>query len=489
MLLSLLFLCLQAAPFIAAHLAADAEHVFAGFLLNPTDGFSYLAKMRQGFDGAWSFTLPYTAEPGQGAAINLYYLLLGHVARGLGLSLVFTFHAARLLGAAALCAALAALWRGTLKDAWLWALAVALFGSGAGWLVVLGGGFTSDFWVAEMYPFLASFTNAHFPLGLALQIFLITPTERPRRVAWLLAAATAAVVYPFGWAAAAAVVLAAVGLAQFRGAASRTEWQQTACVLAGGLPYALYALWVVNSHPMLAGWNAQNLTPTMPLWDLVVSLSPALILAIPGAYLAFKRRESGMQRLAVWLLVCAVMLYLPFGLQRRMSSGLYVPAVGLAVYALWQALRQPASRRAAVLALVLLALPTNVLILLGGWQASRAQDPALYVHRDEIAAYRWLDAHAAGALLLAPERNSLHAPAFADVRVWYGHPFETVQASQRQMELEAFLHAPGEQPAWLDAGAVTYLLVDQATSSLPALEGWSRMFTSGTIQVWARDSH
>src|SRR5688572_29889563 len=103
LLLSSLFLLLQALPFVSAQASSDSAHEFGGFLLNPTDGFSYLAKMRQGYDGAWSFTLPYTAEPGQGAAINMYYLLLGHVARGLGWSLVLTFHAARLLGATALC--------------------------------------------------------------------------------------------------------------------------------------------------------------------------------------------------------------------------------------------------------------------------------------------------------------------------------------------------------------------------------------------------
>src|SRR5690606_16607464 len=138
-----------------------------------------------------------------------------------------------------------------------------------------------------------------------------------------------------------------------------------------------YALWVITTHPVLAGWNAQNLTPAMPLWDLVVSLSPALLLALPGAYLALpgaylalRQRERGMQVLAVWLLVCLVMLYLPFGLQRRMSSGLYVPVVALAVYALVHWLANAAHRRVAFIMILLLALPTNLLILLGGIQAS-----------------------------------------------------------------------------------------------------------------------
>ncbi|MCW5873393.1 MAG: hypothetical protein KIS88_01970 [Anaerolineales bacterium] len=487
-LLTLLFLLLQAAPFASAQTSTDSAHEFGGFLLNPTDGFSYLAKMRQGYDGAWSFTLPYTAEPGHGAAINMYYLLLGHVARGLGWSLVFTFHAARLLGAAALCAALYRLMRATLSQSHLWAFAFALFGSGLGWLALLAGGFTSDFWVAEMYPFLAAFANAHFPLGLALQIFLITPADTPRPLAWLLAAALAAVVYPFGWAVAAAVLCAAALLAQLRGPAS-PQWLQAACVVAGGLPYAAYALFTVTTHPVLAGWNAQNLTPAMPLWDLAVSLSPALLLALPGAYLALRQRERGMQVLAVWLLVCVVMLYLPFGLQRRMSSGLYIPAVGLAVYALSYWLAAAARRRLALILLLLLAVPTNLLILLGSLQASRTQEAALYLHADEAAAYRWLSEHAApGALLLAPARNSLHAPAFADVRVWYAHPFETVQAEDRQAELQAFFADPAGRAAFLAAHAVDYILWGGDKAVL-TMDGWSRVYSSGAVQIWARDAH
>lgn len=489
-LLSLLFLVLQTVPFVSAQGAAGSTHEFGGFLLNPTDGFSYLAKMRQGYDGAWSFTLPYTAEPGTGAAINLYYLFLGHAARALGMSLVFIFHAARILGAAALCFALYRLLRTTLGPVSGWALAVALFGSGLGWLAVLGGGFTSDFWVAEMYPFLSAFANAHFPLGLALQIFLITPTSTPRPAAWLLAAALASVVYPFGWAVAVAVLCASALVAQFVRQPGRLHWLQAGCALAGGLPYALYALVVVNTHPALAGWNAQNLTPAMPVWDLAVSLSPALLLALPGMYFAWRRQERSVLVLAVWLLVCVFMLYLPFGLQRRMSSGLYIPAVALAVYALSNWIKYAPRRRIALSMLLLFALPTNFLILLGVLQASRTQDAALYLSADEAAAYRWLGQHAsAGSLLLAPQRNSLHAPAFADVRVWYGHPFETLQAAQRQAELQAFFEDASGRAAFLAAHPASYVMLDSKSAPAFAVEGWSRVFASGTLHVWAPDGH
>jgi hypothetical protein len=64
-------------PYLWANAAAGSGHVFAGFLLNPLDGATYLAKMRQGWEGNWLFTLPFTADPGPGSFLFTYYLLLG----------------------------------------------------------------------------------------------------------------------------------------------------------------------------------------------------------------------------------------------------------------------------------------------------------------------------------------------------------------------------------------------------------------------------
>jgi hypothetical protein len=41
----------------------------------------------------------------------------------------------------------------------------------------------------------------------------------------------------------------------------------------------VYDFWIARIHPALASWNAQNITPTPPLWDVVLSLSPALFFA------------------------------------------------------------------------------------------------------------------------------------------------------------------------------------------------------------------
>lgn len=485
LLLSIVFVLVQGAPFLFAQAAADGQHVFGGFFLNPIDGASYLAKMRQGLDGAWSFTLPYTAQPGAGAAINLYYLFLGHAARTLGWGLVFAFHAARLLGAAALCAALWRLLRSVLPEGQrIWALALALFGSGLGWLAALSGTLTSDFWVAEAYPFLAAFANAHFPLGLALQIYLLT-TAPSRPAVWLLAAVLLSVVYPFGWAVALAVLAGQLALARLWRGNAHELWRRAICTLAGGLPYAAYALWIVRAHPVLSAWNAQNLTPAPPPLDLLVSLAPAALLAAVGAYFVWRTRPEGLGGLLAWALVCIVLVYFPLGLQRRFISGVYVPTAALAVYG---AVKWLHSRgRAALIGLLLLALPTNVLILFGAMQAARSQQPALYLHRDELAAYAWLQESARDALVLAPPENGLYLPAYATLRVWYGHPFETVQADARRAEVEAFFAGELDSAAFLAQHGFDFVLYDarRTAGPVPQIPGWEVSFSQGDAFVLA----
>ena len=82
-------------PYLVAWGVTPESAHFTGLIFNPQDGNSYIAKMRQGFAGSWSFRLPYTPEPHDGAPVYLFYLFWGHVARwtgriGLGAGIVTT---------------------------------------------------------------------------------------------------------------------------------------------------------------------------------------------------------------------------------------------------------------------------------------------------------------------------------------------------------------------------------------------------------------
>ena len=162
---SLAVILLASLPTLYAWTLADADHVFSGFVYNAEDGNSYIAKMRLGARGEWLFRLVYTPEEHQGALVYTFYLLLGKLAAGLGLSLVFVYHLARaLLGLGLLLTVYVFVARFSAevtvrRVAWL----LVAIGSGLGWLLTLLGAthwlgdLPLDGWVPEAYAFLVLF--------------------------------------------------------------------------------------------------------------------------------------------------------------------------------------------------------------------------------------------------------------------------------------------------------------------------------------------
>lgn len=495
-----LFLAAVLLPYGIAAGSGGEDYVFGGFLFNPIDGNTYLAKMQQGYRGAWLSTLAYTAEKGAGALLFIYYLFLGHVARWSGLPLLWVYHLARLLGCLILLFALQRFIRRTLGDGPQAKLAylLAAFGSGMGWLALPAGVYTADFWVAEAYPFLSAFATPHFSLGLGLLLILLAPPlphsaaapdwRSPALITTLLSFCLA-LISPFG------AVVALVGLAlpfiqavlplkqeSFRAAmVERLPW-----VLLGGGPWLVYYQWAAWRDPLLAGWNAQNLTPTPPVWDLALAFSPLLLLALPGAVQALRGGPSAVQRVAAWLLLGIILLYLPLGLQRRFILGLYLPVVVLGVWFLKRWLPQPGRFRLVGVALLALALPTNLILFLSTQQAIAARDLNIYYTQGEAQAFAWIDAQTPpDSLILAAPATGLLIPAHTARRVIYGHPFETVNAEAEKAAVEAYFAAPDS--AYLVARQVDYVFYGLRERLLggPAPQGLPVVYASQGVTLYA----
>jgi hypothetical protein len=431
------FALLITVPYLVAHFSVGNEYVFAGFLFNPIDGSSYLAKMYQGWSGDWQFTLPYTAIKGEGSYLFLFYLFLGHLSRLFNLPLILVYHAARVVGAAYMLIALAAFAKfffqnqpGLGRCAFL----LAALGSGVGWLALPLGEFTSDFWVAEAYPFLSAYATPHFAIGLALllTILFVSQLKGSLKSSLILFGASIllAIIQPFG---VVVVVVVIAGKLLMDGLADRSwKWQVLLPVLVGGGMPLLYQFWVIQTDPLLSAWNSQNLTPAPPLWDLVLSLSPAFLLAIYAIYQKWKSSDLHNFSLPiVWLIAGVVLIFLPFNLQRRFMIGMYIPSAILAIstFAYLEG-RRYVNLRAM---LILISILTNLIILSAGILGVISRDSAIYLTQDEYRALHWvrLETEKDAVILSSPEMGRF-IPAYTGRRVLYGHPFETVDAEQQE---------------------------------------------------------
>src|SRR2546428_5098536 len=93
-----------AIPYLYAYAVQPSGHVFVGFFYLWDDATTYLAKMREGWEGAWAWENRYTTEPSPPAYLFLFWIVLGHLAAVTHLPLILVVHLARVLGALALMA-------------------------------------------------------------------------------------------------------------------------------------------------------------------------------------------------------------------------------------------------------------------------------------------------------------------------------------------------------------------------------------------------
>src|SRR5204863_6961140 len=101
---------------------------------------TYLAKMRQGADGSWWWTDPYTSEPHAGVFLFAFYLLFGQLSGLLHLPVIATYHLARFSGTLVLVLAVDRLCRRLLPaELRNLGLVLVILGSGVGFLAQAAG--------------------------------------------------------------------------------------------------------------------------------------------------------------------------------------------------------------------------------------------------------------------------------------------------------------------------------------------------------------
>jgi len=473
-------------PYLYAWLAAPEGLVFGGLLTNPLDGNSYLAKMRQGFEGEWRFHLPFTPEPHPGTFVYIHYLALGHLGRALNFSLPLLYHLARVFSSFLLL--LAIYWfiahfvdENNLTHRRTIFLLVA-FSSGLGWLAAAFNLITADLWVPEAITFYTLLSNPHFPLSMTLMLLIIalTATENywsrakpwPLFIVLAISSFLLAVIQPF----VAVPVYAALGayiiLLTIRD--RRLPRKLIARTLIGGLATLapiFYGLIVFSTNSALAAWSSQNLTPSPPLWNLALSYGLVLLLALPGAVMAARCSRNIDLLLLAWIAATIILIYAPLALQRRMITGLHFPLCFLAARGLqWLVKRWPARRRLLTGSAIGLSAITNLFLLLGALAAVRSGDSRLFLYREEMPALAWLREHApTEAVVLAAPETGLFIPVWAGRRVVYGHPFETIQAEEKESQVRSFFVSPARHEQLLTSFNIEYVFFGPRER---ALGGW-----------------
>jgi len=540
-------MALTCLPYIFGLFITPPGMQYMGFLGNPDDQNVYMAWMRQAADGRILFTDLFTSEPQQAGFLHVYFLLLGLVARLTHLPLIWTYHAARIIGGWLLllvfyvfCAAFTE--RPAVRRL---ALLLAAFSSGLGWLFYFvlppGSPHPADFGrglvMPEAVTFLTILLNPLFSFSMALMLatFLLAMLAAEKGSARLALYAgilglilgnahTYDMVTVYAVLALYGVVLLACR--NFRGVAL------LALIVAVSSPSVAYQAWLFRANFI---FRAKALTPTLspPFVMMLLTFGIPLALALPGAVMGLRSsqwrpvpghperpvRVAEGRRFslpAIWVVIGFLLLaFAPFSFQRKLAEGLHLPICLLAAVAVVSALE---TRTLAKVLLIALTSLSNIFFV-----SRAAQDlitnnaahrnelmPPLYLRQDEVATIRWLrpvpghperlvrvaegrQETPPGSVILSSSLLGSYIPGLSGRRVYIGHWAETIDFQPKlSLAVRIFQSATPEnvRRALLERAGITHILYGPYERDIgdwnPAASGLTHLeYQNDTVQVFS----
>ncbi|MEM7333472.1 MAG: hypothetical protein AAF490_15390 [Chloroflexota bacterium] len=374
-------------PYLLGYLTTPEGVFYTGLIMNPEDSQTYWAKMTQGFNGAWAYTIPFTTEAHEPAYVGIFYVWLGQLARLLGISITAVWHSSRIV--ATIILFMTVYWfiglfvgnRGLvtgdqnhqspmtnpqLPNLHQFTFLLAIFGSGLGWLLFILqapywlSAFPVDFKQPGAHLFFTAMTFPHITLGTACILISLgmlhkfgleerkekkekisqgwylpfTIHHLPVTILFALSNLLLGIAYPF-------LIYLVAGTALLLGL--YLMWQKRGVPwLYGGLtavgfiipaPLNLYYVSVLQTNEVFKAWDVQAITPSAPWPHYLIAFGPYLWFA----WVYWRNSQQNRDQTIIlycWILTVILLLYAPLNPQRRFIQGVQVPLAiltGLAV--------------------------------------------------------------------------------------------------------------------------------------------------------------
>jgi hypothetical protein len=491
-----------AIPYLYAYAVQPPGRVFMGFFYLGDDANTYLAKMRQGWEGAWGWQNRYTTESSPIAYLFLFWIVIGHIAAILHLPLMAAFHLARVEGAIALMAAVWLMVRQFIedRDARRFALLFCAVGLGLGYLIqalghpVVFGNTTDtlDWRMPELTAFYSVLALPHFAwsgvfaaAGVALTFMAITRGSLILGVLAGLAWLGQASIHPqmpilMGGATAAALILRP---------ASPRGWYAAAIAFAIPAPYILYSYLAFVGNPQVQRWtfHSKNALPPETV-SLVFALAPQLLLALTGLPGALRRRSREDLFLVAWLVLLLVILYLPNpagDLRRRFLDAIYLPLVILGARGMYEEIlpRLRSARARALIPFSYVCFSTIGSAFLVLAPLAVAAQPQYTMTTAFYGGLIWLGNEPVGRVLAMPGVG-LYVPAYSGDTVYVGHYDETFDYQAKTQTTYEVLSGKADLARFIKDNQIRYVVwtADLQTPPPPALG--PPAYDTPTFKIW-----
>ncbi len=491
-----------AVPYVYAYAVQPHGQVFMGFFYLGDDANTYLAKMRQGWEGAWSWQNRYTTEASPSAYLFLFWIVLGHIAALTSLPLIVVFHLARIAAAFALMAAAWLFICHFIQDRFArrFAFFFCAVGLGMGYVIqalghpVIFGNQTDtlDWRMPELTPFYSVLALPHFAwsgvfaaLGVVLTLKAID-----RGSMWL------GVLAGLAWLGQASIhpqmpilMGGATGVALLLRPAPPRGWIGAAIAFAIPAPYILYSYLAFVGNPEVQRWtfHSKNALPPESI-SLFFAIAPQLLLALVGLPGALRRRTREDLFLVAWIALLAAILYLPNpagDLRRRFLDALYLPLVVLAARGMYDTilprLRSLRARRLIPFSYVAFAAIGSAFLVLA--PLAVAGQPQYTVSTAEYDGLTWLGEQPAGRVLAMPGVG-LYVPAYSPDTVYVGHYDETFDYANKTQVALALLTGQADIEQFIQANQIRYVIWTSDLQTPPPSVLGPPSYDTPNFKIW-----
>lgn len=514
-------LLLSSVPDIHGWLLSGRDHHYVGYSYNIDDCYVYMSWARQAADGQFFARNLFTTDHQLGRQFNLYFLLIGNVARLLHAPLLAVFYAFRIAGGAALLWAVYRLAAWALPgpaNARVTALALVGLGAGFGWLYSSPSMMRNrlllpvDTWQPEAITFMSLQMSSLFVVSTALIVLCMAFLIRSQRQSSMRDSVFAGLC---------ALVLGNIhsyDILHIAGAwglylvvasiiARRIDWAAWGRAVVAGLictPTVIYQYLLYKYDPVFHA-RVETTTLSFGLHTYLLGYGLAFIFAAAAAILAARSvRFRAMWRdpeapliLVCWVVAAFVIVYLPTSFQRKMIMGVHVPmgilaGAGVAYLGEWIGRKtKEVSAGLICLVVVLLSVPSNLTWIAREYKHLNLGDSETnstsFLSDDDLDIYDWIrtQTKATDAFVGIPTRM-LFVPGLCDRKVWSGHWSETPDYPGKMHILYAFERGMMPDPqAFLRETRATYLIWPNLPPGAIAPPYLTRVYGNGTYTIYA----
>ncbi|MEW5767495.1 MAG: hypothetical protein AB1797_07680 [bacterium] len=471
--LSIFILSISTFPYLYGVIITPPEHQFMGVIGSIEDTQSYLAWMKQAYDGAWFFEDKFTPEEHPANIFLPLWLILGRLARVSGLSLIMVYHLARLIFGFTLLSAIYLFLKHSLLDPRLRRIAFLLICVSSGWGAILltayqiGFHFLEplllldpvDLWMPEAITFWSLYWSPLFSISITIMLLIFilflasvdqitwrNPQSAIRSMACVLLAGILGfflvLTHPYDI----VTVWTVVGLFSLITFLYDQD-KRKKIVISSLIFFSLSGLgivwewWTMRGNFLIQEWSKIPTISFNPV-GYILGLGLPLMIAPIGVPFTLKKGTPLARLGLIWILVVPFLVYGPFNFQRRLIQGVHIPICIMATLGLFQILTwiEPYfNRRLLVRAFILLTIPSNLYRFGADFMELKANKHMEYLPLQTLEALAWLNKTAfPHETIFSSGKMGIFIPTQTGSRTFLGQWSQTLWVKEKKELVERF---------------------------------------------------